>query len=336
MELGGTENVILQLCKNFIANYDITVISSGGINLKKLDEMKIKHYEISNIDSKNPFLIIKNLKKIKKILKKEKFDIIHTHHRMAAFYVALAKPKNCKLIHTMHNTFSDKIKLTKFSLKNFKIVACGKTVEKQTEINYGFKFPQLLTISNGIDNSYIKEEIQEIQDYKNDGFYIFGFVGRFAEQKGLDILIKSFSNNNSKRKLFVYGDGPMKNEIIELIQDLSADNIIVKDFTSNPLNVISQLDCLVLPSRWEGLPLNILEAFGVETLVLCSDIESNQEIVTESTGFLFESDSIVDLSRKLDQVMSSDNRLKVIKAKEVFDSNYRIETFFKKYNEIYQ
>ena len=33
MELGGTENVILQLCKNFIANYDITVISSGGINL---------------------------------------------------------------------------------------------------------------------------------------------------------------------------------------------------------------------------------------------------------------------------------------------------------------
>ena len=290
MELGGTENVILQLCKNFIANYDITVISSGGINLKKLDEMKIKHYEISNIDSKNPFLIIKNLKKIKKILKKEKFDIIHTHHRMAAFYVALAKPKNCKLIHTMHNTFSDKIKLTKFSLKNFKIVACGKTVEKQTEINYGFKFPQLLTISNGIDNSYIKEEIQEIQDYKNDGFYIFGFVGRFAEQKGLDILIKSFSNNNSKRKLFVYGDGPMKNEIIELIQDLSADNIIVKDFTNNPLNVISQLDCLVLPSRWEGLPLNILEAFGVETLVLCSDIESNQEIVTESTGFLFESD----------------------------------------------
>ena len=57
---------------------------------------------------------------------------------------------------------------------------------------------------------------------------------------------------------------------------------------------------------------------------------------TESTGFLFESDSIVDLSRKLDQVMNSDNRLKVIKAKEVFDSNYRIETFFKKYNEIYQ
>ena len=51
--------------QNFIANYDITVISSGGINLKKLDEMKIKHYEISNIDSKNPFLIIKNLKKIK-------------------------------------------------------------------------------------------------------------------------------------------------------------------------------------------------------------------------------------------------------------------------------
>ena len=65
-------------------------------------------------------------------------------------------------------------------------------------------------------------------------------------------------------------------------------------------------------------------------------VKSNQEIVTESTGFLFESDSIVDLSRKLDQVMNSDNRLKVIKAKEVFDSNYRIETFFKKYNEIYQ
>ena len=56
MALGGTENVILQLCevlKNEVNN--IVVCSCGGINEKKLQEMNIEHIKINDIENKNQF-----------------------------------------------------------------------------------------------------------------------------------------------------------------------------------------------------------------------------------------------------------------------------------------
>ena len=144
MALGGTENVVLQLCQFFKDSYEITVVSSGGENVKKLQEMGIKHIQIKDITSKNPFSIIKTLRFLKCLIKQNKFDIIHTHHRMAAFFVSMCNVGNAKLIHTMHNSFSDKKKMTEKSLKDFKVVCCGKTVMDDTKIKSALSLTQLM------------------------------------------------------------------------------------------------------------------------------------------------------------------------------------------------
>ena len=70
MELGGTENVILQLCETFkpLVN-KIVVCSCGGVNEKKLKELNIKHYTIPDIENKNPSCILTVSKMLKKIIK---------------------------------------------------------------------------------------------------------------------------------------------------------------------------------------------------------------------------------------------------------------------------
>ena len=57
--------------------------------INELEKMGIKHYEIPDIERKDPVTIIKTLKMVSKIIKDENINIVHTHHRMAAFYTRI-------------------------------------------------------------------------------------------------------------------------------------------------------------------------------------------------------------------------------------------------------
>lgn len=84
MDLGGTENVVLQLCEILTGKVNkIIVCSSGGVHEKKLQEMGIKHYRIPDIASKNPKDMLKSYQLIKSVVNKEQVTIVHSHHRMA-------------------------------------------------------------------------------------------------------------------------------------------------------------------------------------------------------------------------------------------------------------
>ena len=70
MGLGGTENVVLQLCEILSGKVNkIVVCSSGGVHEKKLQEMGIKHYLIPDIASKNPMDMLKSCRSIKRIIR---------------------------------------------------------------------------------------------------------------------------------------------------------------------------------------------------------------------------------------------------------------------------
>ncbi|MDE6013406.1 MAG: glycosyltransferase [Anaeroplasmataceae bacterium] len=282
--------------------------------------------------------MLKNYCRIKKLIKKEKYDIIHTHHRMAAFYISLIKPKGCKLIHTMHNAFSDKIKFTNFALKRFEVVACGNTVYDSIINNYSLK--NVRTIVNGIDNRFEYNSISKIEQMKQNGKHVLGFVGRLNEQKGVDVLIKAVKElifEDDNYHLLVYGTGELENDLNHLVVENNLkDYVSFEGFTDNPLNVISQLDCYILPSRWEGLPLGILEAFSVKTPVIASNIKENSELVNENTGFLFEKDNPLDLKNTIKICMENNNDSKIKAAFELYSSKYLMDNFMKGYLDIYE
>lgn len=73
MKLGGTENVILQLCEILKPQVNkIVVCSCGGVNVEKLQKMGIKHYMIPDIEEKSLKTFLTTYKVISKIVKKRK------------------------------------------------------------------------------------------------------------------------------------------------------------------------------------------------------------------------------------------------------------------------
>lgn len=332
MGLGGTENVIINLCKYLKDDYKIYVCSANGVNVSKLNEYGVDFIEIPDICSCSILELLKIKIKLKKFIILNSIDIVHTHHRKAAFLISIMYLKNVKLIHTMHNIFHDKILTTRYMLKKFLVVACGKNVYDSIKLIY--KLKNIYLIENGIDNSLKEIEFPFFINQKKQGKFIFGFVGRLCEQKGIDKLLESFVvTMTDKMVLVIYGDGT---EYIDLVKKYcdKYDNIYYFGYTNNSLEVISNFDCLILPSRWEGLALTIIEAISVKTFVACSDISENKEIIKNNyNGITFSLNETINFPYIMECAI---NKKEIVEnAYELYNKNYKIENFVKKYRSIY-
>lgn len=288
MRLGGTENVVLQLCNIFkpLVN-NIVICSCGGENVKCLEAMGIRHYTIPDIESRSPAVILEVVKKLCRIVRAENITIIHTHHRMAAFYVTVLRLyKKCGFINTSHNTFYNKKGLTVVAYKHAKLIACGNMVKKNL-VEY-FRFPkQKITVIQNAVASFDAEIIRDeaIQNLHNEGCFIVGNIGRLSEQKGMEYYIRALPEvlkSYPRTHFLIIGSGELEQNLKEIAKQLKVkDNIHFIGYRSDIQNVISQLDLVVLSSLWEGLPLTPIETFSVGKTIVATAVDGTVEIVED-------------------------------------------------------
>lgn len=111
------------------------------------------------------------------------------------------------------------------------------------------------------------------------------FLGRLdREQKGLDILgaaIGRASEQLSGWQFVFVGDGPGISYIERLKANVSCA-IQVVPWTASPQDFLAAADVLLMPSRWEGVPLVMLEAIGCGLPILASDIDVFREYLPRS------------------------------------------------------
>ena len=307
MYLGGTENVVLQLCEIFkpLVN-KIVVCSCGGVNVKKLNKMGIKHYEIPDIEKKSIKVALKTTKIIKKIVNDENITVIHTHHRMAAFYISLLKLyKKCIFINTSHNTFESKKILTKFSYKYANLIACGEMVKKNLTDYFEFPDQQITVIHNAVkpfDKKVNPDPV--IKELHDKGYFIVGNIGRLSEQKGMEYYIKAIPMIIEKCpdvRFLIIGSGEDEEKLKRLSSDLKVENyLIFMGYRNDIQNIMFQLDLVVLSSLWEGLPLTPIEAFSVGKTVIATAVDGTKEIVKDNVnGFLIKEKKPEQIAEKV-------------------------------------
>lgn len=346
MELGGTENVILQLCEIFQKQVNkIIVCSSGGVNVEKLDKMGIKHYAIDDVENKSPKVILSTVKKIKKIVRDEEIDIIHTHHRMAAFYVALAGlHKKCLFINTSHNTFQNRRFFTRFAFKHAKLVTCGEMVKKNITEYFGIKSEKVEVITNAV-KPFTDDIVEEkmIKDCKMNGDVVIGNIGRLSEQKGMEYYVKAVPNVIKKHpnvKFFVIGEGEDRKKLEALISDLDIkENVFLLGYRTDVQNLMSQLDFVVLSSLWEGFPLTPIEAFSVGKTVIATAVDGTVEIVSDKVnGLLIEPANVDEISNKIVYLIEHNKVLKEMEdnAKKTYEEKLSFDVFAKHYIQFYE
>lgn len=332
MMLGGTENVVLQLCEVFKPKVNkIVVCSCGGVNVEKLTEMGIRHYQIPDISSKKD--ILKICRTVKQIVEKEQITVIHSHHRMAAFYTEILFGSSIIKIANAHNTFHDKKGLTKLAYRNTKLIAVGEMVKKNLVDFYKISSEQITVIHNAIKPFEGKiTPIPLLTEYRDNGYKIIGNVGRLSEQKGMEYFINAVPGvieKFPKTKFVIVGDGEDKDKLVNMVKQMNLDEYITfLGYRSDIQNVMSQMDFIVLSSLWEGLPLTPIEAFSVGKTVVATAVDGTPEIVQNGiNGILIKPKDIKEIVNNICYLLNNIDVLDKfhVSAKERYNAEFSFE-----------
>ena len=338
MDIGGAERIVYQLATDLKDEFDqVHIASTGGLWESELATQGIQHHKILDIDSKNPLTVLKLLYSIHQIIKNNEITIVHTHHRMAAFYIRLLKLFNSKLIHvyTAHNVFKDKLPLYRFALKNAKSIAVGEAVNKNLKEDVGITDSKV--IHNGVVFKETDDQVDEIISYS--GIKI-GCIARLSEQKGLIYLIEAMSLLTVKDiRLFIVGDGELRNELENKVKELHLqDSVIFLGYRKDIVECINSFDFCVLPSVFEGFGLVAIEAFMNSKTLVATDIPGLNEVVTNENGILVPVKDPIALAGAIDK-LATDATLRqelASQAKKDYENKFSYPLFLENYRELYR
>ncbi len=338
---GGTENVILQLCEIFKDRVNkIVVCSADGFDVKKLAKMGIKHYVLPDIESKKPSTLLKVYNELKIIVKAERITIIHTHHRMAAFYVTFLRLyKKCYFLNTSHNTFTNHISLTRYAFKHAHLIACGEMVKKNlTDV---FAFKDVTVIHNAVkpfDGEITEEPL--IKELHSKGNFVIANVGRLSKQKGMEFYIEAIPNvikMHPEARFLIVGSGEDKEKLKALSKEIDVDEFLIfMGYRKDIQNLLSQVDLVVLSSLWEGLPLTPIEAFSVGKTIVATAMDGTIEIVEDKkNGLLVDSKNSKQLSEKICWMIENDKSSMEQEAMNTFENKFSFQTLARNYINAY-
>lgn len=209
------------------------------------------------------------VKKLKKMIREENPDIIHTHLYSLKYAILASLFSKRKIVHTLHSVASKeatkkdrKFNGIFFRRKKVIPVALSKENQKTVEEEYGIKTEKIPVVFNGVnlENCIIK------QDYSKKDIFSIICVARFSLPKNHIRLIEAFSKFSlavSDSKLVLVGDGEYRKEIEKKVRELKLEEkVIFAGLQSNVYPFLADADVFTLSSDYEGIPMTLIEAMG--------------------------------------------------------------------------
>jgi glycosyltransferase involved in cell wall biosynthesis len=146
-------------------------------------------------------------------------------------------------------------------------------------------------------------------------------IGRFTPlHKGIDLLIEAFNlfaKKNKEWKLDIVGEGTEEESFKRLIAKYQLEErIIIHPFTNHIQEYYSEAQIYVLSSRWEGMPLVLVEAMSHGLPIVTSDLPVSKEIMGDF-GMYFKNGDIKDLAQRLEDATHIDWETKSKEALEI-------------------
>lgn len=146
---------------------------------------------------------------------------------------------------------------------------------------------------NNIDSDSILDKAEEPLEEDLKAWFsgdVFLTIGRLSPEKDQEKLIHAFlqlKKVNKNAKLVIIGDGPLRNYLAEIVQDLNLEtSVFLAGQRSNPFPALKACSCFVLSSNHEGQPIVLIEALVLGKKIVATDIDGNRGIIERFGGNL--------------------------------------------------
>ncbi len=339
LDTGGAERLLLDICKTIDSSiFELVVVcfKRGGLWEKEISA----HAKLIVIKRSSRFNFFSILK-LRNTIIKEKPDIVHTHLGGDIYGRWFAGRLHIPVVSTEHNINQDESSLVtlakRLTIKYAqKIIAVSGAVGHDIVNRYKISSKKIIVIHNGID---ISRFVYAAPQFKTP--IKIGSIGRLVEQKDFKTLIEACSLLKTKDfSLQIAGQGNLKGELEAQIKNLKLeDSIKLIGQEENVADFLQSLDIFVLPSRWEGLGIAILEAGAAGPAVIASNVDGIKEIILDKdNGLLFSAGDVHALAANIQNLIDNPSyaqELSLAMQRTVVDK-FTIQTMVSRYEDVYK
>jgi len=303
---GGGSKVVLGLCERAMAaGHDLTVLTTDPRLGGEVERMGGRVVRLDCIRRPvRPLRDLRGLVMLVRHLRRERYDLVHTHTTKAGMIGRLA----CKLagvgavVHTVHGfAFHERsrrpVVFLIASLERVAATWCDRLVTvSRFHREWALRLRiaderKIVAIPNSIEpipevTADRRREVRDGLGVRDDEFLVLG-LGRLAEQKGFRDLVAAAPAIRERAaravKFRIAGDGPSRAALQQATVELGVgDAFGFVGFSADVAGLLGAADLVVQPSLWEGYSISLLEAMSAGKAIVTTSIASNVEIVGES------------------------------------------------------
>lgn len=359
--------------RNYESPYSKYFVDNIDYNAKQniINKIKLGTKLIYSLEAK---------RKLEKLIQEEKPDIAHLHifqHQISLSILDVLKKYNIPVVYTAHDLqmlcpnyqMLSKGKVCE-KCKNNKYINC--TINKC--IKNSFAKSALGTIEGYFNKIYKKydviDKIITPSEFYRNKFIEFGvdenrvihltnflerdkpdvnlieeeyylYFGRLSHEKGILTLVKAAIETNIN--LYIVGNGPIKNEIENIIKSNNAQNIKLLGFKKDQelIDIIGNSKAVILPSEWyENGPYSAIESLQLGRPIIGSDLGGIPELIKEGkNGFIFANGNINELKKsilKMENLNQNEYAEFVNNSLNVFEKKYMGKLHYNKLIKVYE
>lgn len=331
--------------------YEIHCAANYSDATDALNELDIVRHHIDI--QRSPFSPkqIKAFFQLKKIMKDEKFDLVHCHAPMGGVLGRLcAKVTNISpVLYTAHgfHFYKGAPFINNVIYKTIERITARWTdaliTINEEDYNAAKKFTykkngKVYKIPGvGVDTSYIKElqidrELLRLRLGFDSSDFILISVGELNDNKNHQAVIKAITllpnEVKEKVKYIVCGRGNNYNKLTKLIKDnMLENNIYLLGYRKDIIELLKGADVFIFPSKREGLSKSIMEAMAAGLPIIASKIRGNVDLVKDNeNGYILEVKDSIKLSEKINLLYENEKlREKFKENSKVLSEKYSIE-----------
>ena len=357
---GGAAHIILGLGRVAQAEgWQVDVLTTDPLFQKAAEQQGVGVVPLDAIRRViRPLWDARGLLRLRRLLRSEQYDVVHTHTTKAGFVGRLAArlagvPVVLHTVHgfAFHEGSPASIRLFYSALERCASDWCDTIVSvsefhRRWAIRLGMCAPErIVAIPNGIveparsASTHSAQLRKELEISGNDRIALT--IGRLAPDKGLEYLIQAAAMlpPASQIHIVIAGEGPARQFLTQQAVRLKVvDRVHFIGFREDVGDLLSACDLVVLPSLREGLSISLLEAMAAAKPIIATTIGSQREIAAHGEmAWLVppgDAKALRDAMSRLIEAPASMARL-AVNARMIYQNRYTEERMLRSYRQLY-
>lgn len=302
---GGIQRHVLDLSQDMRERgHSVVLAGDHGAWCPEDNASNFEHLGLSKIAAGDGGLlkrvseILPVAKKLRQVLKKHRIELIHAHETAPAIVAKLATSGlNIPIIFTYHGSEPDReASVARTAKRCADMTVSPSRTSLESLISKGLPREKAQVIGLGVHNlpEVSATDVAALRKslLGETGRFLIASLSRLDQQKGIDMMIEVARKISDIRKDVVFaigGHGPLSN-IVENWAEVAgvSENVKFLGPVSDVASVLRASDLYLLTSRWEALPISIVEAFQSSLPVIATDCGGVKELVDPSVGVVLQ------------------------------------------------